>query len=69
MKEVNEYSEEDSISKENRIRRVADFESIDIGNEGNKSTYLRPSKNRSTADINKSLILKSHREASISMNR
>ena len=60
MNEEDEYYEEDSISNEHRIRRVADLEGIDLGNEGNKSTYLRPSKNnKSTADINKSLIVQS----------
>lgn len=44
MKEEDEYYEEDSAMKENRLRRVDDFNDDDVGNEGNKSTYLRPSK-------------------------
>lgn len=46
--EESEVHEEDSHSKERRIRKVSNFkddEDIDVGNEGNKSTYLRPSKN------------------------
>ncbi len=55
MREEDEYCEEDSLAKENRIRRAADLDPSDLADEGNKSTYLRPSKNnRSTADINKS---------------
>lgn len=58
MKEEDEYYEEDSITKENRIRMVADFETNDIGDEGNKSTYLRPSRNNKSAnEINKSQII------------
>jgi len=54
VKEEDEYYEEDSITKENRIRRVEN-EGNDVGDEGNKSTYLRPSKNNKSAnDVNKS---------------
>lgn len=55
MKEEDEYYEEDSISKENRIRKAGDCDGNDVGDEGNKSTYLRPSRNNKSAnDINKS---------------
>jgi hypothetical protein len=59
VREEEEYYEEDSITKENRIRRVADFGNDDVGDEGNKSTYLRPSRanNRSSNDVNRSLII------------
>ncbi|CDW83552.1 UNKNOWN [Stylonychia lemnae] len=54
VKEEDSSFEEDSITKEDRIRRVDDG-SNDVGDEGNKSTYLRPSKNNKSAnDVNKS---------------
>ena len=59
VREEDEYFEEDSVTKESRIRRVAVFGSgDDVGNEGNKSTYLRPSRgnDRSSNDENRSLI-------------
>ena len=62
VREEEEYYEEDSVTKESRIRRVAQFGSgDDIGNEGNKSTYLRPSRgnDRSSNDVSRSLILQS----------
>ena len=65
VREADEYCEEDSLSKEHRIRRAADFDPRDLADEGNKSTYLRPSKdNRSTADILKSQYIDTHSKLS-----
>jgi hypothetical protein len=36
-------SHESSGGKENRIRRAEEFADQDVGTEGHKSTYLRPS--------------------------
>ena len=48
--------------RENRIRQVADYETEDVGVEGDKSTYLRPSRvNKSASDINRSQIITSQR--------
>ena len=60
LSESSNESDTSSIDRENRIRRAAEFEDYDAGNEGNKSTYLRPSKtNKSTQDLNKSAFEKS----------
>ena len=48
-----ENESDDSPIYEHRIRRAADFADEDVANEGNKSTYLRPSKmNKSTVSLN-----------------
>jgi hypothetical protein len=54
-----ENESDDSPIYEHRIRRAADFADEDVANEGNKSTYLRPSQvNKSTAHLNKSSLPK-----------
>ena len=61
-----ENESDDSPIQEHRIRRAAEFADEEIAHEGNKSTFLRPSKSNKLVNVpNRSSTLDSSRKENI----